>query len=257
MQLHVHNNETGHNHPEWYPIHNWNTKVRYITYLWHGTCKNWSEVPRAIIAMLSDCTLWHQRMGHIHQCVIKHPRNNMEGGPNQTSIAPTGACEGWKKGNSKRLPFPPSKSRAKWPLDLIHSNLDEMPVLSIGGYKYATTYLDNHSLFGVIFYLKKKSEEFAAFRQYKAWAERQLRTTLKCKWCDQGRELLSNEQKSYLAENGIELQLSMPDSPQQNGCMERFQQTIVNGAEAMRWRSSRENSEEWITGWWSNYRKSD
>ena len=37
----------------------------------------------------------------------------------------------------------------------------------------------------------------------------------------------------YLTENGIELQFSMPDSLQQNGHAERFQQTIVNGAEAM------------------------
>ena len=36
-----------------------------------------------------------------------------------------------------------------------------------------------------------------------------------------------------MAENGIEYQTSMPDSLQQNGQTERFQQTIVNGAEAM------------------------
>ena len=48
-----------------------------------------------------------------------------------------------------------------------------MPVLSIGGYKYTTTYLDDCSSFGVMFYLKKKSDEFAAFKQYNAWAKRQ------------------------------------------------------------------------------------
>ena len=37
-----------------------------------------------------------------------------------------------------------------------------------------------------------------------------------------------------MEDNGIEYQTSMPDSPQQNGQVERFQQTIVNGAEAMR-----------------------
>ena len=37
-----------------------------------------------------------------------------------------------------------------------------------------------------------------------------------------------------MAKNGIEYQTSMPDTPQQNGQVERFQQTIVNGAEAMR-----------------------
>ena len=143
--------------------------------------KNQSEVPRAIIATLSDCTLWHRRMGHTHQCVIKHLSKNTEGGPNQTTKAPHRACEGCKKGKSKRLPFPSLRSRALRPLDLVHSDLNKMPVLSIGRYKYTATYLDDHSSFGVMFYLKHKNEEFTAFKTYKAWAERQLSTKLRCK----------------------------------------------------------------------------
>ena len=156
----------------------------------------------------------------------------MQGGPHQTTKA-IGACEGCKKWKSKRLPFPASQSRAKWPLNFIHSDLDEMPVLSISWYKYTITYLDNYSSFGIISYLKHKNKEFAAFKTYKAWAERQLGTTLKCRWFDQGVDFLSNGQKTYMAENIIEYQTSMPDSLQQNGQVERFQQTIVNGAEAM------------------------
>ena len=68
-----------------------------------------------------------------------------------------------------------------------------------------------------MFYLKNESEEFTAFKTYKAWAKRQLGTTLKCRQFDQGGEFLSNEQKVYMAENRIEYQMSMPDSPQQNG----------------------------------------
>ena len=75
--------------------------------------KNPDEVPRVIIATLSDYTLWHRRMGHAHQCVIKHLRKNMEGGPHQTTKAPHRACEGCEKGKSKKLPFPTSRSRAK------------------------------------------------------------------------------------------------------------------------------------------------
>ena len=89
-----------------------------------------------------------------------------------------------------------------------------MSDISIGGYKYTTTNLDDYSSFRVIFYLKKKSEEFAAFKQYKAWAERQLNTTLKCRRFNRGGEFLSNEQKTYMIENGIEVQMSMPDTPQ-------------------------------------------
>ena len=48
-----------------------------------------------------------------------------------------------------------------------------------------------------------------------------------------------------MTENGIEYQMSMPDSPQQNGQVERFQQTIVNGAEAM-WHHTGLSNGFWI-----------
>ena len=75
--------------------------------------KKKNEIPQALMATLSDYTLWHRRMGHTHQQVIKHLEKNTEGGPHQTTDAPMGACEGCEKGKSKRLPFPTSKLRAK------------------------------------------------------------------------------------------------------------------------------------------------
>ena len=87
--------------------------------------KNWNKVPRAIIAMLSDYTLWHRRMGHTHQHIIKHlGKKNTEGGPHKITDIPSGTCEACEKRKSKRLPFPALKSRVKQPLDLGHSNLD-------------------------------------------------------------------------------------------------------------------------------------
>ena len=59
--------------------------------------KNKNKILWAIIATLSDYTLWHRRMGHINQHVIKHLRKNTEGGPHQTTDAPHGACEGCEK----------------------------------------------------------------------------------------------------------------------------------------------------------------
>ena len=48
-----------------------------------------------------------------------------------------------------------------------------------------------------------------------------------------------------MIENGIEVQTSMPDSLQQNGQVERFQQTIINGAEAM-WHHAGLSNGFWI-----------
>ena len=48
-----------------------------------------------------------------------------------------------------------------------------------------------------------------------------------------------------MIENGIEVQTSMPDSPQQNGQAERFQKTIINRAEAM-WHHAGLSNGFWI-----------
>ena len=124
-------------------------------------------------------------------------------------------------------------SRAKHVLDLVHSDLDKMSSASINGYIYTATYLDDHSRYGMMFFLKKKSEQFGAFKAYKAWAERHTDRQLKCIQTDRGGEFLSNEQKEFMEESGIEHQTSMPDSPRQNGRAEQFQQTILNKAESM------------------------
>ena len=156
------------------------------------------------------------------------------GSPDQKLQLPSKVCDGCEKGKSKHLPFPPSTSRAKNVFSLVHSDLDEMSSASINGYTYTATYLNDHSRYGMMFFLKTKSEQFGAFKAYKAWAERHTDRQLKCIRTDRGSEFLSNEQKEFMEESRIEHQTSMPDSPQQNGRAERFQQTILNKAESMR-----------------------
>ena len=48
-----------------------------------------------------------------------------------------------------------------------------------------------------------------------------------------------------MVENETEYQMCMPDSPQQNGQAERFQQTVINGAEAL-WHHAGLSSGVWI-----------
>ena len=166
--------------------------------------------------------------------VIRALLTETTGGPDQKLQLPSKVCDSCEKGKSKHLPFPPSASRAKHVLDLVHSNLDEMSSASIDGYIYTATYLNNHSQYRMMFLLKNKSEQFRAFKAYKVWAECHTDRQLKCIRTDQGGEFLSNEQKEFMEESGIEHQTSMPDSPQQNGRAEQFQQTILNKVESMR-----------------------
>ena len=197
----------------------------------------WKQDSEATILVLKLNThdIWHQRLGHANSRVIKALPAHVIGGPATGAASPPmGLCDGCEKGKSKRLPFPPSKSRAETTLALVHSDLDEMSAASIDGYKWTATYLNDHTCYGMMFFLKHKDEQFDAFKTYKAWAERQTRRKLKTIRTDRGGEFLSKEQKCYLQEHGIEHQTSMPYSPQQNGRAERFQQTIINKAESMR-----------------------
>ena len=105
-----------------------------------------TNVPVKLSAInISQSDLWHQRLAHANYEVIRALPTETTGGPDQKLQLPSKVCDGCEKGKSKRLPFPPSTSRAKHVLDLVHSDLDEMSSASIDGYIYTATYLDDHS----------------------------------------------------------------------------------------------------------------
>ena len=163
----------------------------------------WKQDPEATISVLKLNThdLWHQCLGHANSQVIKALPPHVIGGPATGAASPPmGLCDGCEKGKSKRSPFPPSKSRAETTLALVHSDLDEMSTASIDGYEWTATYLNNHTRYGMMFFLKHKDEQFDTFKTYKAWAECQTGWKLKSVCTNRGGEFLSKEQNCYLQE---------------------------------------------------------
>ena len=76
--------------------------------------KSTHDVMNVVISTLScDYTLWHRRMGHANQHMIKNLTENTEGGPDKVTETTLNICEGCEKGKLKQLPFPPSKSRVQ------------------------------------------------------------------------------------------------------------------------------------------------
>ena len=162
-----------------------------------------TNVPVKLSAInISQSDLWHQRLAHTNYVVIRALPTETTGGPDQKLQLPSKVCDGCEKGKSKHLPFPPSTSRAKHVLDLVHSDLDEMSSASIDGYIYTATYLDDHSRYGMMFFLKNKSEQFGAFKTYKAWAERHTDRQLKCIQTDRGGEFLKSESQDRSSDRG-------------------------------------------------------
>jgi hypothetical protein len=101
-------------------------------------------------ASTSDYDLWHKRFGHPGKKSVEELPGKVKGVPDCiTAPANPKPCDGCEFGKSKRAAFPSSESWTEHPLDLTHMDLVEYPVLSIDGYRYTLTTLDDHSSFGL------------------------------------------------------------------------------------------------------------
>ena len=80
-------------------------------------------------------------------------------------------------GKYTKTAFTSSDSRSTWVLDLIHSDLcGPMSVVSLRGFEYYATFIDDHSRKTWIYFLKSKiSEEvLQSFQDFKALVENQI-----------------------------------------------------------------------------------
>ena len=81
--------------------------------------------------------------------------------------------------------------------------------------------------------MRRKSEAFEKFKEYRAETEKRLNKCLKILRSDRGGEYLLGEFRDYLSEQGIKSQLSTPGVPQQNGIGERRNRTLMDMVRSM------------------------
>lgn len=81
--------------------------------------------------------------------------------------------------------------------------------------------------------MKQKSETFSLFKKFKAMVEKQSDCTIKTLRSVGGGEFTSREFNRFCEEEGINKQVTLPYSPQQNGSAERMNRTLVEMARSM------------------------
>jgi transposase InsO family protein len=93
----------------------------------------------------------------------------------------------------------------------MHSDLTRpMQVQSIQGSKYITTFIDDFSCHGVVYFLKSKDQCAAMFTKFLAWAENQTSEQMLMLHSDRGGEYLSRAIQTILDQKGIKHKLMMP-----------------------------------------------
>ncbi|KAL4347404.1 hypothetical protein GQ457_17G002840 [Hibiscus cannabinus] len=166
--------------------------------------------------------LWHRRYGHFNMRALceLHKKNMVRDFPS-ISLS-NDLCEPCKLGKQHRLPFPKEKVwRASEKLQVVHTNIcGPHRTLSLGGNKYFIIFIDDFTRMTWVYFMKEKSEVFKVFKKFKAIAEVQSGCKLQKLRSDRGKEYTSTEFDIFCEDEGIEHQLTVGYTPQQNGAVQ-------------------------------------
>jgi len=141
-------------------------------------------------------------------------------------------CEGCVYGKAHRRQFG-TRIRATKPGEVIHSDVCGPFCSSFSNYRYFVLFKDDYSGFRFVYFMKEKSEVSEKLK----WMLAECKTaghTVTELLSDNGGEFDNAEVKTILHGSGIRQRHVMPYTPQQNGCSERENRTLVEAARAMR-----------------------
>ncbi|KAL0373926.1 UNVERIFIED_CONTAM: Secreted RxLR effector protein [Sesamum radiatum] len=199
---------------------------------------------RDIVAQLKcvmnedSSVLWHRSFGHISIERIKKLVN--DGVLNTLDFTDFDTCMDCIKDKQINVSKKDAK-RSSNLLKIIHTNIC-CPDLDSYGQRYFITFIDDYSRYMCIYFLEHKAEALDTFKVFKAEVEKQCDKHIKVVRSDRGGEYFGRYTEGgqtpspftkFLAEQGIIAQYTMPDSPNQNGVVERRNPTLLDMVRSM------------------------
>ena len=89
-------------------------------------------------------------------------------------------CENCVTSNQHRLKFCSFTAKSKVILELIHFNVWQTPVISLGGARYFVSFIDDYSKRCWVYTIKRKADVFAVFKVFKTRIELEFGKWIKC-----------------------------------------------------------------------------
>lgn len=183
----------------------------------------------------SGNTLWHQRLAHVNVASIRNMSEWSLSDSNPSSADDIGICEPCIKGKMARKTFNSrNEIRSKRVLELVHTDVcGPMKTVSLGGSRYFVTFVDDYTRYVHVYFVSNKSDVFSVFKDYEALVTNMTGQTIGTLRSDNGGEYTSTAFEQYLSSRGIQHQVTVRHTPQQNGCAERYNRTVCEGARAL------------------------
>jgi len=144
-------------------------------------------------------------------------------------------CDSCLARKERSLPFPKvAKYRAKDALELVHNDLcGPITPDTNDGRRYFPLLVDDCSRYMWLQLLTSKDEAAVVIKKFKMRAEAESDKKLRMLRIDRGDEFSSMEFTVYCVDQGVGQHHTVPYSPQQNGVVERRNQTVVGMARSM------------------------
>ena len=183
----------------------------------------YEAVPQRKLALVSEdskeASVWHRRLGHVNSSDLEDvlSLNNVSSDGNAKFCEPCALGKISKKSVPKV-----TDTRATVPLGRIFSDVAGPFKTSLGGCIYAISFIDDFSRFGVMKFMRAKSEALTCFEEFvtEYGVPKRLRT-------DNGGEYISDKFELFCRTRGIHREFTVPETPEQNGVAERYFRTTV------------------------------
>ena len=175
--------------------------------------------------LVFSCT-WHSRLGHPTNRIasLMLQKANVAFSIDSNSSM----CHSCLQGKFSKLPFHSSHTKSVIPFQTIHSDLwGPSPCVSIDGYKYYVTFIDEFSRYCWLFPLVNKSDVYSVFIAFYNYVNTQFSSKIKILQSDGGGEYTSHKLKLFFHAKGIVHQKSCPYTPEQNGLAERKHRHLI------------------------------
>ncbi|KAK3147062.1 hypothetical protein QOZ80_3BG0277590 [Eleusine coracana subsp. coracana] len=201
----------------------------------HGIFKIWDQRRRLLAKSGDPAWRWHARYGHLNfRALEKLARDSMVRGMPRINHV-NQACDSCLAGKQRRLPFPAeAKYRAENKLELVHGDIcGPVTPATPSGNKLFLLLVDDLSRFMWLILLSSKDQAAGAIKNFLAGAEAEAGRKLRTLRTDRGGEFTAHAFAEYCAEHGIQRHLTAPSTPQQNGVVERRNQTVMGMARSM------------------------
>ncbi|CAN1323872.1 Retrovirus-related Pol polyprotein from transposon TNT 1-94 [Linum perenne] len=174
--------------------------------------------------------LWHSRLGHPNSDrLLRLFRKQLLPNSINYSDFHTPHCVSCIEAKMPALPFAASTTIIHDPFELIHTDLwGPAPITSRLGYRYFALFIDHHTRYAWIYFLRLKSELFSAAKSFVQMIQTQFGRTFKVIRSDPGGEFSSQHLHQFYSDNGILFQQSCPGVSEQNGLVERKHRHVLD-----------------------------